>query len=865
MSAAGIPLTRKLRSAARRAIKGPFDYNSHQYRGAFRGNVDGLSDEGVIRGWVIHRESRKGRVPVALYAGETLLDAGIADAIREDVRAVTGGDAACGFQFGLSDALYQKAAAAGGRISVRTEGAGAVELGSLDLQADDTNPGVGADIVTRCRFALKSELATLLEQLEETPPGEARLPPVVQPALERHATMFTTERLIPDIPESGQPAYLDFTRYRMRLDAQFTVEKGLDNADRFLYWYLTAYRAQDKRRTPISAEQIDYLNAPLLMGGQSHALSRIMWWRLANRRDLMAKLDLSDRDNFLDMVFWWVNQDVVHLRLEDCLVPDRYADALRAVPFDRRLEAFPLSYFTDRYYRDNPKLHFLDPGTAEGRKTLILIILLQAVSRPDLLRYVPRAQIRALLAPNPDNPNGSSDLEDFANRLLKVQLESETPEEEAAPPVELTLSRDRYARLLRGASFDLDSYSFLTRDSRGHRYEAASLAIPDPDREKVDVQLIGPLAKASGLGQATRLSAAILRETELSVRGVDFDLDNPAPEGFSSETLIEDYGPAKINLIHLNAESTPLAFAYQPDVFSGAYNIGYFFWELDKPAYCHYLGMELLDEIWVSTEYGVEIYKPDAKGKPVVNVGMCYEEHPDIAHAAARGFVNRRFRFDDSHFVCLVAFDSFSFVQRKNPVSVLTAFQKAFEGVPNARLVVKTQNRDSVFDPVQVDLWNRIDAIISNDPRIVLMNETLNYRELLQLKAGADCYISLHRSEGWGFGMIEAMALKVPVVCTAYSGNMDFCSEETTWLVDSRKVELRPGDYIFVRPGSAWGDPSIEDAARQLRAAFDDPKARAAKVEAAYAHIRQNFSAPAIARRYEDRLREIMDRLDEKS
>ena len=870
MRNAGTPLTRKLRSAARRALKGPLDINGHQYRGAFRGNVDGLSSEGVIRGWVIHRESKKGRVPVAIYAGETLLDAGIADAIREDVRAATGGDAACGFQFGLSDATYQKITAAGGRISVRAEGPGATELGSLELRADDSNPGVGADVVTRSRFALKSELAALLDLLDETPLDEAPLPPVAQPPLSRHGLMFTKDRLIPDIPESGQPAYLDYVRYRYRMDEHYAVEKGLESADRFLYWYLTAYRGQEKRRTPLSAEQLDYLNMPMIMGGQSHALSRIMWWRLASRPDLMAKLNLNDRDNFMDVLFWWAHQDVTHLHFEDCLVPDRYADALRGVHPSRRLDAFPLSYFTDRYFLDSPKLHFLDPGSAEGRKTLVLILLLQAASRPDLLRYIPRGQIRVLLEPNPENPGGGSDFEAFVNGLLEngaadaVAEDTDARDATPAMPAGVSLPRDRYAAALRRKFFDLDSYSFLTRDPQGNRYEAAAMPIPDPDREKVDVQLIGPLAKASGLGQATRLSAAILRETGLDVRGVDFDLDNPAPEGFSSETLIEDYGPAKINLIHLNAESTPLAFAYQPDVFSGAYNIGYFFWELDKPAYCHYLGMELLDEIWVSTEYGVEMYKPDAKGKPVVNVGMCYEEHPDITREASRAFINRRFRFDDSHYVCLVAFDSFSFVQRKNPVSVLKAFQKAFEGVPNARLVVKTQNRDSVFDPVQVNLWDRVDAIISNDPRIVVMNETLSYRDLLQLKAGSDCYISLHKSEGWGFGMIEAMALKVPVICTAYSGNMDFCSEETTWLVDYEESELRPGDYIFVRPGSLWAEPSVEDAARQIRTAYHDPQARAAKAEAAYAHIRANFSAPAIAKRYGGRLREILAQLDEK-
>src|SRR5690606_17608964 len=126
---------------------------------------------------------------------------------------------------------------------------------------------------------------------------------------------------------------------------------------------------------------------------------------------------------------------------------------------------------------------------------------------------------------------------------------------------------------------------------------------------------------------------------------------------------------------------------------------------------------------------------------------------------------------------------SFSFVQRKNPIGVLEAFRKAFPGDEPVRLIVKTQNRDNVFDPVQERIWNRVEAICARDPRIVVMNETLTYEALVKLKAGSDCYISLHRSEGWGFGMIEAMNLGVPVVCTAYSGNMDFCSDETAWLV----------------------------------------------------------------------------------
>lgn len=854
MTYSGQPIAQRVLTPIRRAINA---LERRRTQGPFRGYIDGLTAQGELRGWVIDRRTGKGRIPVALYVDGELAEVGYANGIREDVRAATGGEVECGFHFPLTEAVWSRIAKADGKVSVRTHGGEDHEIGSLILAVDRQNPEVGQNDIHSSYLALRTEYDLLQELMEETPEQDAPLPMIRQPPFQHHGRMFSTDKIIPDVPFSGHPAYLDYVRYRYRMDESYEVEPGLESKDRFLYWYLTAYRSQEKHRVPLSAELIDYLNEPIVMAGQTFTLSRIMWWRITGRPDMMGRLNLNDRDTYIQTLFWWAHQDCTHMYYEDCLVPDRFADLLRGVHPSRRLDAFPLSYFTERYFTDSPRLHFMRPGTAEGRKTLVLAMLLAAIKRPDLLRYIPRGSINSLLAPNADT--GLSDFERFLNGMsVHVVKDDESDTESTADSAPIRMSRDRYSAILRTRYFDLESYRFMTRDADGNRFEAAAMTVANPDREKVDVQLIGPLAKASGLGQATRLSADILRETGLSIRGVDFDLDNPAPEGFSSDTLIEDYGPAKINIIHLNAESTPLAFAYQPDVFSGAYNIGYFFWELDKPAYCHYLGMELLDEIWVSTEYGVEIYKPDAKDKPVVNVGMCYEDNTDITRSDSRAFVNRRFQLDDSHYVCLVAFDSFSFVQRKNPVSVLKAFQQAFKGVKEARLIVKTQNRDSVFDPVQVQLWDRVDAIMSADPRIVVMNETLSYRDLLRLKCGSDCYVSLHKSEGWGFGMIEAMNLRVPVVCTAYSGNMDFCSDETAWLVDYEERALRQGEYIFVRKGAKWAEPSIDDAAKQLRAAYDDPAARAAKADAAYTFIRANFSTTAIAQRYGDRLRDIL-------
>ena len=539
-------------------------------------------------------------------------------------------------------------------------------------------------------------------------------------------------------------------------------------------------------------------------------------------------------------VYWWSVNQARALNCEDCLVPQGYIDLLAEVPERWQYESFAPSQFMLRLHAENAALGALDLNREEDRRTLFLSAMAMAVTRPDFLRYLPADTLEALLEEEAGaEPDFSTFFRDMGG--------------EDTPP----LTRDNLARILRLKGFDLENRRFVNFTPEGHRIEAAMLT-PVQSEEVVDLQLIGPFEKASGLGQATRLSASVLAETGLSVNAVNFGLDNPAPEGFSRVGATSDYKRARINLIHLNAESIPLVFAYEPDAFSGAYNIGYFFWELDTPAACHYLGMDMLDEIWVSTEYGVQIYQPEA-GKPVTNVGMCYEDLPEIERASSRRFVTDLFGFDGSEFVFLVAFDSFSFVQRKNPVGTLKAFCEAFEGVEDVRLVIKTQNRTKVQDPAQQNIWAEVDRLMEDDDRIVILDETLSYDDLLRLKKGSDCYVSLHKSEGWGFGMIEAMNLEVPVVCTGYSGNMDFCRPDTAWLVDYEEVALDEDDYIFVRKGQKWAEPDHDDAVRQLRAVHAQLQDREARAAAALRFVKEDFSAPAIARRYEARLHEILE------
>ena len=92
-------------------------------------------------------------------------------------------------------------------------------------------------------------------------------------------------------------------------------------------------------------------------------------------------------------------------------------------------------------------------------------------------------------------------------------------------------------------------------------------------------------------------------------------------------------------------------------------------------------------------------------------------------------------------------------------------------------------------------------------------------------------------------------------------GQYGFCTPETVWLVEYDEVTLRSTDYIFVRPHSVWAEPSVDNAAQQLRAAYDNPAERQARAEAAYALVHKDFSVGAISNRYGDRLRKILQGL----
>lgn len=796
-----------------------------------RDYIDGIRD-GTLCGWALPKPGQ-GPVPVALYHGTQRIAEALACQFRSDLRDAGLAGGACGFSFAIETDT--------GVLRVcRLDGARPVEIGRVDLggqtgarpsprSAPARRPGFGA--APAIHDLLAPGLAALRAAPVSTRDGPA-------PLTARQALLFEATD-----PACGAPlpdplcAYMAYLRPRYRLEAEFDWDNAPEDAAHFLNWMSTGYAPmRAPLRVPLSHHAIGWLNAPVVVPGQHAHLSRATWAALQAVPHLRQGMDFGNPDWVDSVLYWWSVHQVRAIGAEDCLVPESTVTRLAEVPED---DPFPLSRYLLRWIAETPALARLDSATKEDRRQITLAAMVRAAERPDTLRYIPWASIETLLRPDAD---GQTPLGAYAKTLDGLDRR--------------ILPRD-YAACLRGRGYDMETRQFTTRTPEGHRLHAAALPAPALHGvAPVDVQVIGPVTKASGLGQAMRASIAALETTGLSVQVVNFGLDNPAPEIDAPHTPIAEARPARVSLLHLNAESIPLLTAYAPDITDGSYLAAYMFWELTRPAACHALALRMVDEIWAASDHGKAIYA-DAFDGPIRVMGLANEVTPSADPLGARAGFIARTGFAADGFLCMASFDSFSFVQRKNPLGLIRAFRDAFpQG--GAQLLLKTQNRTRVSDPAQQAIWAEIDTLTAGDPRFGILDETMDRDALLHLTSGADAYLSLHRAEGWGFGMIEAMALGVPVLATGYSGTLAYSDDATAWLVPATEVPPAPGDYMFTPEGGLWGEPNHAAAVTLLRRMQSDPALRARKAKAAQARVLRSFSPEAIGKRYATRIETLL-------
>lgn len=335
---------------------------------------------------------------------------------------------------------------------------------------------------------------------------------------------------------------------------------------------------------------------------------------------------------------------------------------------------------------------------------------------------------------------------------------------------------------------------------------------PEPplSQARWGVNVVGYFRSELGVGEVARQVVRALDAESVPVLPLHGRTVPLSRQGHAYVTADPSDASFGLNLICMNADMLP-EFARQAgdEFFVGRYSIGLWFWEVTTFPERWHDSFSLVEEVWAPTAHVAKALEPVAS-VPVTTVRVPVA--PPTLGSSHRGDLG----LPEDKFLFLFSFDYLSVFKRKNPIAVVEAFRRSFAPGEGAALVLKCINDE--HDPAA---HAKLCASAAGHPDIQVIDRYLSPEDCNSLISLCDSYVSLHRSEGFGLGMAEAMALGKPVVATGYSGNLDFMTAENSLLVDHRLVDIGDGAGPYPAEGN-WAEPDVEHAATLMRSLFED-------------------------------------------
>jgi glycosyltransferase involved in cell wall biosynthesis len=364
------------------------------------------------------------------------------------------------------------------------------------------------------------------------------------------------------------------------------------------------------------------------------------------------------------------------------------------------------------------------------------------------------------------------------------------------------------------------------------------------------VLFIGYIEAGLGLGESLRGLVRSMATTQVPFALYPFN--SGVETRFVSRFAEDRYDLRRryrINVIEMSPDQLPMMFREVGRWKTAhSYNILRTYWELPRAPAEWGPMMKGIDEIWVPNEFVGNAFR-EIFGGPISIVAPCVEI------STRSEFGRKHFGMDRDTFYFMFSFDYFSHPARKNPLGVLRAFQRAFPGrrTEDVGLVIKSTGATDRYREIRSSILKATE----DDPRIKVVDRMCSRDEILSLIRESDCYVSLHRSEGFGLGMAEAMAFGKPVIGTDYSGNTDFLTEQTGFPIPYAMRAVEDGEYIFSH-GQNWAEPDEAVAADAMRQVFSDPGERWRRASAGKALVEVRYGRENVGRIAAQRLEEIL-------
>lgn len=332
------------------------------------------------------------------------------------------------------------------------------------------------------------------------------------------------------------------------------------------------------------------------------------------------------------------------------------------------------------------------------------------------------------------------------------------------------------------------------------------------------VNLISYWQYSNGLGETARIFFEKFRGLGIPFTltnigtGVHANLD--AASAGSYERYFTDTPPYNRHLMFVNGD----AMHYMHQLFpflkeKGRWLSAVWWWEFDTGYEESSEGFKYVDEVIVFSEYVHSLMTAFAPPHiPVRRLPFPFHRNWQITKHPKD--IKAKLGLKNNETIFLFTFDFFSSYHRKNPEGVIHAFAHAFAGKPGVKLILKCLN--GFRYPAKMEFLRNLCKSLGIQSSVIILDVNLSRNEFISLLNTADCYVSLHRGEGFGQGMAEAMALGKPVIATNYSGNTEFMNKDNSLLVRYSIIPAND-DFLVYKNVRHWADADIEHAAEHMR------------------------------------------------